>query len=396
MMSRISSLALMALLAACWLVMASPAGALAAEIRNGPNALVARSETIDDDLFAGSGQTVTISGHVTGDVYAAAETVVVNGQIDGDLIAAAQQVTVDGAIGGNVRAAGATVTINGRVGRNLTALAQHVNLASNSQIMGSVLAAGQTIDAFGQVGRGMTVGGGTFQLAGTVGGSVLARVETLTVAPTARVAGDLEYQAKQEASIPTGTVSGQVTFNPAPQQAPQPTPLLNGLFDLGGLIGLIGSFLVGALAIVLTPRSAARAAELGRQQPWQSFGLGVLMLFAVPIVAVLVGITLIGIPLAACMVALYVLGIILAWPAAALVLGTLLSRMVRPEPPLPILGNLAVGLIVLHLVSHLPFVGPLVALCTAMFGLGLIAQALRSWGKPTDQQRSTVPAMATA
>ena len=104
----------------------------------------------------------------------------------------------------------------------------------------------------------------------------------------------------------------------------------------------------------------------------------------------------IGIPLAACMVALYVLGIVLAWPAAALVVGSVLSRMVRPQPPLQILGNLAVGLIVLHLLSHVPFVGGLVVLCTVMFGLGLIAQALRSWGKPVDQARSTVPAMAAA
>src|SRR5690242_8277481 len=124
------------------LLLAAPGAAFAAEARTGPTTLVAAGETVDDDLFAGGGQTVTISGHVTGDAYAMAGTVVVNGSIDGDLIAAAQQVIVDGTIGGNVRAAGATVTINGSVGRSLTSAAQHVNIASNGRVSGSVVAVG--------------------------------------------------------------------------------------------------------------------------------------------------------------------------------------------------------------------------------------------------------------
>ena len=385
-----------ALIAVGFLMLASPSWALAAEVRSGPTALVAPGETINDDLFVGGGQTVTISGHVTGDVYAIGETVVVNGSIDGDLIAAAQQVIVDGTVGGNVRATGATVTINGNVARSLASAAQHVNLTSNGRIGGSVLAAGQTIDAFGQVERGMTVGGGTLQLAGPVGGPVLARVETLAVAPTARLAGNLDYQAKQEASLPPATVSGAVQFTPAPQQAPQQAPFLNGLFDLGGLIGLLGSFLVGAIAIVLIPRAAARATELGRQQPWLSFGLGLVALVCIPIAVVLVGITLIGIPVALSLLALYVLGLFLAWPAVALVVGTQLTRLVRPQQPLPVLGALALGLIVLHLVGHVPFVGGLVSFCALVFGLGLEAQALRRWRRPTEQQPSDATPLAVA
>jgi cytoskeletal protein CcmA (bactofilin family) len=375
----------------CLLLMTS-IGAFAAELRSGPTTLVAPGETVDDDLFAGGGQTVTVSGHVLGDAYAVAETVIVNGTIDGDLIAAAQQVIVDGTIGGNVRAAGATVTINGSVGRSVTGLAQHVNLTSNGQIGGSVTAVGQTLDVFGRVGRGMTVAGGTLQLAGPVGGPVLARVETLSVAPTAQLASSLEYQAKQEASLPTGAVTGAVHFTPTPQQAPRPEPVLNGLFDLGSLIGLVGGFLLGALAIVLMPRASARAAELGRQQPWQSFGVGLVVFFATPIAAILVAITLIGIPVAFTLVALYVLGIVLAYPAVALVVGTLLTRMVRPDEPLPVLGMLAVGLIALHLVTHVPFIGPLVGFCSIVFGLGMLTQAVRRWRRPTTAQpQSTAP-----
>jgi hypothetical protein len=216
-------------------------------------------------------------------------------------------------------------------------------------------------------------------LAGPVGGRVLAHVENLSVAPTARLATGLQYQAKQEATIPSGTVTGDVQFEPTPQQAPRPAPLLNGLLDLGGLIGLVGSFLIGAVAIILMPRASARAAELGRQQPWQSFGLGLLVLIGVPFAALVVAVTLIGLPLAFTMFALYTVGIILAWPAVALVVGTQLMRLVRPDQPLPVLGILAIGLIALHLVTHVPYLGPLVIFCSIVFGLGMLAQTVRRW-----------------
>jgi hypothetical protein len=391
MMSLAKNYVLLAAIAAFCLWLASPGWALAAEVRSGPAAQVAPNETIDDDLFAGGGQTVTIGGHVTGDAYAAGETVVVNGVIDGDLLAAAQQVIVDGSVGGNVRAAGADVTVNGTVGHNVSALAQHVNLTSNGRILGSIVALGQSIDAFGQVGRGIAAGGGTLQLAGPVGGPVTARVENLLVAPTARLASSLDYQAKQEAAVPAGTVSGAVHFEPTPQQAPRPEPLFNGLFDLGSLIGLVGSFLIGAVTIMLMPRAAARAAELGRQQPWQSFGLGLVVLIGVPIGAALVAITLIGVPLALCIMALYTLGLFLAWPAVGLVLGTLLSQMVRADHPLPVLGALAVGLIGLHLLTHVPVLGPLVVFCAVVFGLGMLAQTVRRWRQRTQLPRTEAP-----
>jgi len=384
------------LIAASCLWLAVPGLAFAADIRNGTATLVAPGETVDDDLFAG-GQTVTISGHVIGDAYAGARTVVVNGSIDGDLIAAAEQVIVDGTVGGNVRAAGATVTINGSVGRSVTGLAQHVNLTSSGRIGGSVVAFGESIDSFGPVGRGLTALGGTLQLAGSIGGPVFARVETLSVAPTAHLAGSLDYSAKQEAVLPPGATTGAVHYTPAPQQEPEPAPapVLNGLFDLGGLVGLVGIFLLGAAAIILMPRAAARATELGRQQPWQSFGLGLLVLVGVPIASLVVAITLVGIPVAVCMWALYVFGVLLAWPAVGLLVGTQLAGLVRADRPLPVLGNLAVGLIALHLVAHVPFIGPLAVVCTIIFGLGMLAQAVRRWKRTSEQPQPAAP-MAVA
>ncbi len=376
------------------LIITVPGAAMASEVRNGTTAGVAPGETLDDDLFT-TGQTVTIAGRVTGDVYATAQAVVVTGTVDGDLIAAAQQVVVDGTVNGNVRAAGAVVTVNGHVGRNVSSLAQQVNISSSGRVDGSLLAAGETLSVFGPVGRAITVGGGTLQLGGPVGGKAVAWAQNLSLGPNAHIGGDLEYYAEQQVVTPSGAVAGQVQFHQIERQERQ-APLLNGLFDFGGLIWLIGSAILGALAIVFAPRASARAVELGRQHPLQTFGVGLLVLFTVPLAVLLIAVTLVGIPIALALGALYWVGLLLAWPAFGLVLGTELARLVRRGAPMPVLGTLVVGLIALHLVTHLPIVGGLVTFLGLAFGLGLIVQSLRRWRRPTEPVFAAAPVAVPA
>jgi hypothetical protein len=361
---------------------------MAAEVRSDGAAVVAPGETVDDDLFA-AGQTVTVAGHVTGDVFATGQTVVVTGSIDGDLLAAGQQVVVDGTVNGDVRAGGAVVTINGRVGRSVTGAAQQVNVSSGAQVGGSVVAAAETVSAFGSIGRGITAGGGTVQLGGPVGGEALIWAERLSFGPNTRIARDLVYRSERPADVPSGAVGGRVQFDPIERDQEQPQ-VLNGLFDFGGLVWLIGSAIVGGVAIVLLPRASARAIELGRQQPLATFAFGLLALCAVPIAAVLVGITLVGIPLAFALMALYVVGLMLAWPAVGLVVGTEVARRVRSGQPMHVLAALVVGLVLLHLVTHVPVIGGLVGFVGVAFGLGLLVQSVRRW------RRSAEPIPASA
>jgi len=259
---------------------------------------------------------------------------------------------------------------------------------------GSLLAAGETISVFGPVLRGVTAGGGTLQFGGPVGGKVVTWAQTLSLGPNTRIAGDLEYYSEAQAAISSGTVAGQVRYHPVERESRQ-APLLNGLFDFGGLVWLFGSAILGALAIIFAPRASARAVELGRQEPLLTFGVGLLALCTVPLAALLIGVTLVGIPLALALAALYWVGLLLAWPAVGLVVGTEVVQRARREP-MPVLGALAVGLIVLHLLTHLPFVGGLVAFLGLAFGLGLIVQGFRRWRRPSESVRVAVPVAVPA
>jgi hypothetical protein len=101
-------------------------------------------------------------------------------------------------------------------------------------------------------------------------------------------------------------------------------------------------------------------------------------------------------PLALAVAALYAVGLMLAWPALGLVVGTEVGRWVPRREPLPILAALVVGLIVLHLVTHVPVLGGLVAFLGLTFGLGLIMQSLRRWRRLPEPVRAAAPVAVPA
>jgi cytoskeletal protein CcmA (bactofilin family) len=374
------------LLSGALLLLALPSSAFASEVRSGTAALVPPGETLDDDLFA-TGQTITIAGHVTGDVFATGQSVVVTGTVDGDLLAAAQQVTVDGTVNGDVYAAGAVVTVNGQVGHSVTGLAQQINVSSTGRVGGSLIAAGETVSAFGPIGRGLTVGGGTVQLGGPVAGNATLWSQTFTVGPNAHIGGKLDYHAEQPSQLPDGVVAGPVQFHQVERQQRQ-APILNGLFDFWSLIGLVGSAIVGAVALMLAPRLSARAVEIGRQEPIATFGLGLLVLVGGPVLMVLAAVTLVGIPLAVVLAATYGISLVLAWPAIGLLVGTELARWLPRREPLPVLAALVVGLIVLYLFTHIPVVGGLIDFVAVTFGLGQLIQTVRRRPRHSEPARA--------
>ena len=384
---------LLALSAFLLALLTLPVPVLAADVRNDTSVTIPSGQTVDDDLIAG-GQTVAVAGRVAGDVYAWGQTVVVSGTIEGDLIAAAEEVTIDGTIQGDVRAAGARVTVNGHVGKNVTAAGQRVMIGPNGRVGGSVLAAAETLSAFGPIGRGATFAASTAQLAGPIGGNVLGRAGRLSIAPTARIAGALDYHADQEANVPPGSVSGPVTFSRVErdeEQPRQPAPL-NGLFDLGGLIWLFGSAILGVIALRLFPTAADRLVQLGRREPLPSFGVGLAVLLLTPLAGLFIAITLIGLPLTAVLALLYGLGLLLAWPTLGLLAGSLLAESFRRSQPVPTVLALLIGLIVLHLITHIPFVGGLIAFLGLTLGLGLLAYLALRWRRLPE--RAPLPAAA--
>jgi cytoskeletal protein CcmA (bactofilin family) len=383
---------------------AVPAHAM--ERRSGDSVTIPASETVNDDLFA-SGQTVRIDGRVRGDVYAFSKSVVVSssGVIEGDLITAGANVAIDGQVQGNVRAAGASIQLNGAVGRNVLGAAHDIQLGSSGRVGGNMIGAAENVTLAGDV-AGSLSGAGNFDLQGNIGRGAELALESLTVGPQARIGGSLTYYADHEQSaIPAGVAAGGVRFVQTQDKhqretVRRPDQRFGALANVLSLTWLTGTAIVGLVLLRLFPRFAAEFLAVLETQPLPSLGLGVLTLIGTVPVAIVFALTVIGIPVALLMGAGYFSGMLIGWIFLALAAGSILVGLVRKGRPWHPSWAFLLGLVVLYVLTRLPFLGGLVTFVGLSFGLGAFLVALyRTWRgggeplTPSGSRPSVIPAV---
>ncbi|MFC4902242.1 polymer-forming cytoskeletal protein [Kocuria oceani] len=412
-------LALALALALTGLLLAAPAGG-AAEIRNDETVRVAEGEVVDDDLYAAAGE-VVVDGTVRGDLVVAAGRVTVNGTVEGDLLAAAQTIVVEGTVGDDARVAGQALYFGdgARVAGDLVAAGFSLQTRPGTEVGGDVLLGAYQALLAGSIDGSVTAGAAGLALAGAIGGSVQADVGSpddveaawapatqvpvppveggLTLTDEARVAGDLSYRSAAEASIAPGAeVTGEISYERVVVDDAEPAGPTGPLAVLlSGLRLFVTLLLAGLLALWLIPRTVTGAASVLRTRPLLSLGWGVLAIagtavaaLAFLVVAILLGIglgllTLGG--LAAAVVAtgvvlhaVLVLGLILAIALLAPVVAGLTGGGLLLRDPSPArfgkrAGALALGLLIYVLLRAVPYLGPVVALLVALFGVGALA-----------------------
>jgi cytoskeletal protein CcmA (bactofilin family) len=366
---------------------APPAAAL--ETRSGDTVTVPTGTTIDDDLVA-AGQSIAIAGNVTGDVYAIGSTITITGTIDRDLIAIGQRIVIDGSVRGDLRAAGQDIVINGRVEGNVSTGSQLMTVANRGKIDGSVLSGAQDLYLLGDVGRGVTAAAGTLQIRGAVGGTVQATVDHLVVDPSARVAGSLRYTSADQVTVPNGTVAGGVQFQQSERrdrerERNERRDFFAGLFGFFNLVWLVGSVIAGVLLVHFLPGFAAGTVAQVRERPLPSLGLGVLALFVVPFAILLVAFTLIGLPIAFVAGLGYLLALYAGWLLLGLAVGVLLVELVRRRNPRLRADPrwlVVLGLIVLYVLTHLPWIGGLASFTAVCLGLGALLLQIAAARRP--------------
>lgn len=274
------------------LVIAAPVAA--GEFRTDDTVTVAEGETIDDDLYAGSG-TVTIDGTVNGDVTAAAGTVTVDGEVTGSVNVAGGTVEIAGSVGGGARIAGGTVTIAGSIGRDVVVLGGTVTIAESATVAGDVAAGVGTLTVAGQVGGDLLAGAGNIEVTGNVTGSLDVGVDTLVIGPGAQIGGDVEYTSDKEATIDSSAEIAGETTRRTPQRDPSGPALAdNPLFSFLGI--LIGLLVLGWGMLLVRPRLLIGSGEQVRRNPLLALGAGlatclgqILLVIALFILAALFG-----------------------------------------------------------------------------------------------------------
>jgi cytoskeletal protein CcmA (bactofilin family) len=236
------------------------------------------------------------------------------GQTVGDLVVFHGSATVDGTVDGSLTAFDAPVTISGRVNGDVVAFNGRVELQSGANVTGDVVSQSAPV-----VASGATIGGTT------------KRLQTNTNWEGFGWAGKLAWW----------------------------------------LAVSISTLVVGLALMWLVGRGAGRILEAGRTRIGPSIGLGLLLFFGLPLLAIIALVTVIGIPLGIGLLAALLLIYALGYSAAAWILG----RSIVREPTAWAVAFLA-GWAMLRVVALIPILGGLAWFAAVVFGLGALAVAI--------------------
>jgi cytoskeletal protein CcmA (bactofilin family) len=366
---RGSALAL--LFASLGLLVSLPAPVSATEFRKGDSVEVRKDETIKGDFFATANH-IRIEGTVDGDAYAFGQQVDVSGHVTGDLICFCQSSRITGQIDGNIRAFANNVTISGTVDKSVTAFDEIFTLDSNGKIGRSLTDFSKSLTVDGKLGTDVLAFCAFGNVSGTIGGDLRVKGDSLTVSSGAVIGGKARFEGNKPPDVSSGAKLA------SPMEFVQ-TEHNKSRFERGGGyyfwrgIWTATYILFGLVLFGLLPIFAKDTAEMGEHYG-ASFGLGVLVLFAVPIAALIICCTVIGLFVGISTLLLW----FVVFLAAQVVVGTIVGKWImgRTSEFWPLVGRMAVGLIIVRIVTLIPFIGGWAKFAVILWGMGAISLAL--------------------
>lgn len=368
-------------------LMALPPAASATEFRKGETTEISIDETIKGDAYL-TGRRLRMDGTVDGDLFVFGQSVDVDGHVTGDVIAFARDLHIRGKVDGNVRAFTNSLTLTGAVGKNVMLFGDALNFESSANIGGSITMFGTSLNLDGKLARDVLFFGDRVGVNGIVGGGIREKGTSLYIGPHAQIDGPVDYVGRKEAEVAaTAKLASPVHFT---KHEPKPN-YLSSHYYVWRVIWAAAYVLFGLVLIVLMPKFSHEAVHMGQSSYGASLGLGVLVLFGVPIAAVIACVTVVGLFIGAATFLVWFMTLYCTQVVTGAVVGQWL--MGETNDTWPLVGRMAVGVVAVRLAEMIPYAGPWIKFATILWGIGAISLALYRRFEPNGARG--VPPMAT-
>lgn len=353
-----------------------------------------------------AGEEIFFDEYVTEDVYLAGGTVTIQQDIDGDLIVAGGEVTVNGVIGGDLfvvggsvlvnevvkddlRVAGGSVTLSSTVDGDVVIIGGSADLAQGSMVHGDVITLAGRTNLYGTVNKSVQGILGRLVIGGEVNGDVNVRVtEALVLLNSGHVVGNVKYFAPEKIENHDGVIDGEVSFNEILSSAEKVREGVMSIFNrgylLGKLWGYLAMMLVGLLLIAFLPNLLHRSSDHMKKEGLKCFGVGFLVFILGGMASLIAVFTVIGVQLAFIMMALlFILGelgrIAAGYCIGSLIIHDTFKKGTSKKKVFWVhFGVLALGLLIIKLISLIPVVGWIVGFILFVMGAGALVLVQRT------------------
>lgn len=281
--------------------LALPAAAMT--VRGGDTFVLPEGEAINDDLYVGGG-TVILNGDVNGDVFVGGGTIVINGSVSEDVTAGGGNLTVAGEVGDDLRIAGGNVSILNNVNGDVITGGGNVLVSKDATIDGDLVVGAGTLVMDGVVKRHALLAGGSILINGTLDGMVEIRAEDVRFGSDARVMNKVRVFAPKEARIDegaqlaNGTEFTKVDYRKDRDMAGRDgekfiKPLV-GFLTMLFVLELIGLMIAAGFLATYFKSYSTKLVDKVLDKPGRALFAGFATAVLTPIVAVLLGVTIIG------------------------------------------------------------------------------------------------------
>jgi cytoskeletal protein CcmA (bactofilin family) len=361
----------------------------AAETKHGdPNYTLESGQTVPTDLIVFA-ERATIDGEVDGDLIAWSQTVTVNGHVKGDVLCGGQNVRINGTVDGNVRTFAQSLDITGTVGKNVTTWSGETNVEDKASIGGSFTFGSNDITLAGNIGRDVLGMAHSLDVSGTLGRDLTVRADQLIIDSTADIAGHVNYEGKSAPNIAQGAKTG-----PVEKVVQKTTPKYENWHFYWHRILLWGvGFVFGLVLLLLMPGFYADATAACKNYA-PAAGFGLLFLFATPIAAIIACVTIVGLGVGIATLLLYAIAM---YASTVFVAGFLGEAILGPAVGTgAAIGRLALGLLILHVLRVLPYVGGWILFIMMFWGFGAMVMAIYKRLRPQLSAGAPLPVASRA
>jgi hypothetical protein len=237
----------------------------------------------------------------------------------------------------------------------------------------------------GTVREDLFVANGDTEIAGTVNGDVVVFNGDVTVRSGAEIGGDLVTQSTPE--VEEGATIRGSRSNVATRFD----------YDVGGFAGrfvwwigyTVSVLILGLLLLAFAPRLDEAVVTI-RARLGSSIGWGIGLFFLLPIASVLLLFTVVGIPLGLSVLFALALIYTIGYTVATHAVGRLVMRSSSRY------AAFLVGLVILRALALIPIVGGVLWLLASVWGLGVLAVAIRAGRMPRAVTAAPPPPLPVA
>jgi len=369
--------ALAVMFASLGLLAALATPASAAEFRKSETVTVARDETVKTDLYAMADH-IRVEGTVDGDFVGFSEQVEISGHVTGDVICFCQSLRISGQVDGNLRSMANNITLTGTIDKSASTFTELLTIDPNGKIGRNLTSFSKSLTVDGTLGRDLLAMFGKGTINGSVGGSLSARGENLTINGSASIAGPAKFEGDNPANVSSeAKLASPLEYKKLEHKSHDAR---GSGYYVWMVIWAAAYVLFGLVLLSLLP-GFSREASANVENVGASFGLGVLVFFAVPIAAVIACVTVVGLFVGLTSLFLWYGSLYFA----QIIVGATVGQWImgRASDTWGLIGRMVVGICILRAVMAVPFLGTWIKFGVIIWGVGALSLAIYRRLQPT-------------